>query len=987
MQALFEAIQESCSRTIWSRGVELVRADAVASEGRSGEGLAFRVATKSGLVSPQVVLYVDDEDWECTCNGPDDPCEHVAAAAIALRKSKRSGDAVPEASEQAGRLRYRFVVDGGQLALERDVVVAGEATRLHATLDALAKGRVAGPPIVATPTDVEIERILGPRRMGALPRNSLHRILEKLAGELDAPVDIQLDGAPIEVSNEPVLPIGRVVDAPGGVRLFVEQDPALEHVYRNGAAIVAGQLRPVGESRLDGREREELPRGRFFPTERFPDLVTEVLPALEQRIPVVVETARLPRTASGERPRIRLEVRRDGNALTLLPTLVYGDPPQARIDAGRLVHLRGDMPLRDEGAEASEIARLRDRLGLAPGRRVRLVDQAAVDMARRLDGWRGEVDGGALADFHVAPALEPRLEIDGDRFRLAFEPGAADRGDADDEDVHPFDRQRGGADALSVMRAWREGSTLVPLDGGGFAPLPADWLSRYGDRVADLLEARAANDRIPAYALPDLGRLCEDLDEPPPPDLDRLRPIVDDFDGIPEAKLPEDLRGELRPYQRHGVDWLCFMQKVELGTLLADDMGLGKTLQTLCAIEAPALVVAPTSVLHNWVDEIERFRPALTTCLYHGAQRSLDEQADVTLTSYALLRLDAKTLSQRDWAMVVLDEAQNVKNPDSQVARAAYGLNARFRVALTGTPVENRLDELWSQLHFLNPGLLGGRPDFQSRYARPIGEGDTEVAARLRERIRPFLMRRLKRDVAPELPPRTDVVLHCTLDDEERAVYDAVRAATVSKVVEQLRGGGGVMAALEALLRLRQAACHPALVPGQEATRSSKLDMLRDRLETASAEGHRALVFSQWTALLDLVEPELETAGLDFVRLDGTTRDRRTVVETFQSDSGPPVMLVSLKAGGSGLNLTAADHIFLLDPWWNPAVEDQAADRAHRIGQQKNVIVHRLVSEGTVEERILELHARKRALFEAALGGTGESSGLSRDDLLALLED
>ncbi len=982
MQALFEAIQDACTRTVWSRGVELVRADAVSSEGRSGDGFTFRVATKRGLVSPQVVLYVDDEDWECTCKGQDDPCEHVAAAAIALRKAKRSGEEVPAATEHAGRVRYRFVVDRQELALERDVVARGEATRLTTTLDALAKGRVEGPPIVATPTDVEIERILGPRRMGALPRNSLHRILEMLAGEVDSPTDIQLDGAPIEVSNEPVLPIGRVVDAPGGVRLFVEQDPAIERIYRNGAALVAGQLRPVGESRLDGREREELPRGRFYPTERFPELVTEVLPALEQRIPVEVETARLPRTSTGERPRIRLEVRRDGNALTVMPTLVYGDPPQARVDAGRLVHLRGDMPLRDESAEVSEVARLRDQLGLAPGRRVRLVDQAAVDMARRLGGWRGEIDGGALTDFHVAPALEPRLEIDGDRLRLEFMPGAEDA-----DDVHPLDRQRGGADAGRVLRAWREGSTLVPLDGGGFAPLPADWLARFGSRVADLLEARATNERIPAYALPDLGRLCEDLDEPPPPDLDRLRPIVEDFEGIPEAKLPSDLRADLRPYQKHGIDWLCFMREVELGALLADDMGLGKTLQTLCAIEAPALVVAPTSVLHNWVDEIERFRPALRTCLYHGGQRELDPDADVTLTSYALLRLDAKTLAAREWAMVVLDEAQNVKNPDSQVARAAYSMNARFRVALTGTPVENRLDELWSQFHFLNPGLLGGRPDFQDRYARPIADGDAEVAARLRERIRPFLMRRLKRDVAPELPPRTDVVLHCKLDDEERAVYDAVRAATVSRVVEQLRGGGGVMAALEALLRLRQAACHPSLVPGQEAHRSSKLDLLRSRLETAAAEGHRALVFSQWTSLLDLVEPELNDAGLDFVRLDGTTRDRRSVVETFQGDHGPPVMLVSLKAGGSGLNLTAADHIFLLDPWWNPAVEDQAADRAHRIGQRKNVVVHRLVTEGTVEERILELHARKRALFEAALGGTSQGEGLSRDDLLALLAD
>jgi superfamily II DNA or RNA helicase len=987
MQALFNAIQEACTKTTWSRAVELVRADAVTSEGPVGEGLAFRVAVRGGLASYQPVLYLEDEDWECTCPGQDDACEHVAAAAIALRRARRSGSDVPAAGKKAGRIRYRFVIKGNELALVREVVSEGGDERLNTSIDAIAKGRRSGPALVATPLDTGVERLLGPRKGGPLPRNTLHRVLEALADAGDTPVDVRLGEAPIQVSREPVVPIGRVVDAPGGVRLYVEQDPGIEQVFRNGAALCRGQLRPIGESGLDGREREELPRGRFYPSERFPELVTDVLPDLERRIPIEVATAKLPRTSAGERPRVRIEVHRDGDGLSLLPTLVYGDPPQARVDSGQLVHLRGDLPLRDPAAENAEAARLRERLGLAIGHRRRVSDHEAIAMADRLERWPGEVVGGDHRAFYQAPPLAPLLEIEGDRLRVAFESrGAEDIGG--DGDAAAANVGAGSASADAVIRAWREGASLVALDGGGFAPLPSDWLTRFGDRVADLLAARAAGDRIPAYALPDLGRLCADLDTPPPPDLDRLRPIIDGFEGIPSAPLPEDLRAELRPYQKQGVDWLCFMRDVELGALLADDMGLGKTLQALCAIESPTLVVAPTSVLPNWVDEIERFRPGLSICLYHGGQRELDEDADVTLTSYAILRLDAEKLRAREWATIVLDEAQNVKNPRSQVARAAHGMRARFRLALTGTPVENRLEELWSQFHFLNPGLLGGRPDFQDRYARPIADGDAEVAARLRERIRPFLMRRLKRDVAPELPPRTDIVLHCKLDEDERAVYDAVRAATVSRVVEQLRGGGGgVMAALEALLRLRQAACHPSLVPGQEATRSSKLDLLRDRLETAVAEGHKALVFSQWTGLLDLVEPEMHDAGLNFVRLDGSTRDRRAVVEAFQSKDGPPVMLVSLKAGGSGLNLTAADHIFLLDPWWNPAVEDQAADRAHRIGQTRNVMVHRLVSENTVEERILELHERKRALFEATVGAAGDGEGLSREDLIALLGD
>ena len=441
----------------------------------------------------------------------------------------------------------------------------------------------------------------------------------------------------------------------------------------------------------------------------------------------------------------------------------------------------------------------------------------------------------------------------------------------------------------------------------------------------------------------------------------------------------------MRSYQVRGVDWLILLRELELGALLADDMGLGKTVQALCAIQGPTLIVCPTSVLFNWAEEMQRFRPGLSFSLYHGAGRKLDGKAEVTLTSYAILRLDIDILSERSWQTVVLDEAQNIKNSDSQVARAAYRLNAKFRVALTGTPVENRLEELWSQFHFLNPGLLGGRTHFRNRYARPIAEGDPNSAALLRERIRPFLMRRKKQEVAPELPRLTELVLHCELSDEERAVYNAVRAATVEQVVAQLSEGGNVLAALEALLRLRQAACHVSLVPGQQATGSSKLELLLTRLEQAMADGHKALVFSQWTSLLDLVEPQLNQGEIPFVRLDGSTRDRGSVVKQFQSEDGPPVMLVSLKAGGTGLNLTAADHVFLLDPWWNPAVEDQAAARSHRIGQTRPVVVHRLVARDTVEEGILELHARKRALSEVVLGSTDEAQGLTREDLLALL--
>jgi SNF2 family DNA or RNA helicase len=570
-------------------------------------------------------------------------------------------------------------------------------------------------------------------------------------------------------------------------------------------------------------------------------------------------------------------------------------------------------------------------------------------------------------------------------FDVIFE--HADEVDGEETTTNSSSKKR--ADAATVIRAWRDGLDLVPLEGGGWAPLPAGWLEQHGHRVADLLAARdATTKKLATAALPDLGALCEALDVPKPLGVEKLAPLVKDFAGIPHVKLPADLDASLRHYQEIGVDWLSFLRDAELGAVLADDMGLGKTLQTICAMRGRTLVVSPKSVVYNWADEIARFRPNLRTAIYHGAERELDRTADVTLTTYAVLRLDVDHLAEEEWDVVVLDEAQAIKNETSQTARAAFQLRGKFRVALSGTPVENRLEELWSIMHFANPGLLGGRSDFQERYNGPIASGEANAAKRLRAKIRPFVLRRMKREVLPELPPRSEAVLHVELDETERSIYDAVRVATKKDVAAKLAqgGGGSVLVALEALLRLRQAACHAELVPGQHATSSSKIERLLEALEEAASDGHKALVFSQWTGLLDLVEPHLQNAGIRFTRLDGSTRDRGAVVNEFQSEAGPPVMLVSLKAGGTGLNLTAADHVFLLDPWWNPAVEDQAADRAHRIGQDRPVMVYRMVAKDTVEERIFALQAKKRALADVALGDADHAGGITKDELLALLD-
>jgi superfamily II DNA or RNA helicase len=965
--ATFEAVRRACSPVLWSRGVELVRSDAVVGERSDADELAVRVATRGGMIARTVRLFVDDAQWECSCGAP--VCEHAAAAVIAVKRAQDEGRPLASRAEAMGAVAYRFSRAPDGLALTRGIQVGAAFHPFEATLAALSSGRVPAPPFTARQDDLAAELALGTHRRGAVPRAIVAKLLRALA-RCDG---VTLDGVPVTTSSVPVGPRVAVEDQGDGFRAVLEDDPDVTEVFRNGIALCGAALRPVAEPKLTGREHHELSAGRHFGPDAWGELVAEILPSLRGRVAVDVRTSRLP-ALERVAPRIAVETRTDGAALAVLAVLVYGDPPQARVDGGRLVHLRGALPLRDERAEQREVRQLAARLGLAPGVATTVTGADAVALVAKLTAWSGEVRGEGRERFALAAPIVPDVRV--------HEDGGLDVLFAS-EGLRGSTPRR--ADPGDVLTAWRRGDSVVPLTGGGYAPLPLDWLSRFGERIADLLAARdEAGTIAPALAL-DLARLASDLDQPPPRSIAALAPLVHGFGGLEEPELPSDLTATLRPYQARGVAWLAFLRDAGLGALLADDMGLGKTLQALCALRGRTLVVAPTSVVHNWSDEIRRFRPALRPCVYHGPRRALDPAADVTVTSYALLRLDEAILTDREWDTVVLDEAQLIKNPESQVAQAAFRLTAGWRVTLSGTPIENRLDELWSQMHFLNRGLLGGRRDFQDRYARPIADGVAAAAARLRERIRPFVLRRVKRDVAPELPPRTDAVLYCTLGEAERQVYDAVRAATLDEVVAKLREGGGVLAALEALLRLRQAACHPALVPGQTAETSAKVERLRMSVETIAAEGNKALVFSQWTSFLDLIEPHLRAAGIAFARLDGATADRAGVVAEFQQASGPPVLLISLKAGGTGLNLTAADHVFLMDPWWNPAVEDQAADRAHRIGQDRPVMVYRLVAEDTVEERILLLQSAKRGIADAALGDAARAASLTRDDLLSLL--
>jgi SNF2 family DNA or RNA helicase len=657
-----------------------------------------------------------------------------------------------------------------------------------------------------------------------------------------------------------------------------------------------------------------------------------------------------------------------GERLTVIPHLVYGAPPIAEIRGNHVEHLSTrEVPIRDPLEEARLSRELIADLHLKLNEAKVFSGEGAIRFVERMDGW--DTYGGGDSVFTPASSLVPSVELANGSL-----------------DVH-FMTPNGAAKASmeQVLKSWRSGGSFVPLVGGGWGRIPAQWLREHADTINRLLAARGDKEGLPARLLPDVAEVCESIGVPVPEYFARLKAALSDISTIPDAKLPGDLTAELRPYQRIGVNWLAFSREHGFGALLADDMGLGKTLQAMCIVNRRSLVVVPTSVLYSWQDQLRRFRPGLSFCIYHGPNRKLDSHADVVLTTYALLRLDIDALEAVEWDTIVLDEAQTIRNPDSQVARAAHRLKGRFKVTLSGTPVENSLQDLWSQFHFINPGLLGTRSEFEERFAERIEDGDVEAGLALRKRVQPFILRRMKRDVAKDLPPKTEVVLECELSEQERLLYESILGASRQEIVDRMAGGESVFSVLEALLRLRQACCHAALLPGQSADTSSKVELLLESLESSLAQGHRALVFSQWTSLLDLIEPHLRDRSMTFSRIDGSTTNRAGIVEAFQRDDGPSVMLLSLKAGGLGLTLTAADHVYIVDPWWNPAVEDQAGDRAHRIGQENPVIIHRLVARDTLEERILMLQARKRELLGAAVGEGGAVS-LSRDEVLELIQ-
>ncbi len=804
-----------------------------------------------------------------------------------------------------------------------------------------------------------------------------------------APWDLHLEVAPDEAARgytaSASLRRGDEQMALGGIDLmlpagFVFSGGRAGRLAHPGAFAWISELRRGGPISVPASEAEEWLAGLV----RLPALPSLALPP----------ELRYEEVAASPSPRLAVRAApRERHAQVLWGALSF-DYAGVLVDAGapgRGRFQRGERRLivRDAAAEQRAESRLLE-LGFRPTAAPhhgtpawelppKLLPRATRDLVR--EGWRVEAEGRL---YRSPGAVTVQVATRIDWFELS---GAVSFGDA-------------SASLPAVLAAARRGDTVVALGDGTFGVLPEEWLARYG-----LLAGLGTHDgdRL-RFARSQAGLLDALLDSQPGASWDegfaQARQALERFAGVAPADPPAGFHGVLRDYQRDGLGWHTFLQQFGFGGCLADDMGLGKTVQVLALLLArrresagPSLVVVPKSLVFNWKQEAARFAPELRVLDHTGAGRAEPGDHyrgyDLVLTTYGTLRRDAAALSGFAFDYVILDEAQAIKNAATATAKAARLLRGAHRLALSGTPVENHLGELWSLFEFLNPGMLGASSAFRHRSAE-LRNPSAETRALLAEGLRPFVLRRTKEQVVRELPPKLEQTLYCDLEAPQRAAYDQIlshyRRSLLARVERDGLGRSKIMV-LEALLRLRQAACHIGLIDRARAGEpSAKLDVLLARLTEVIEGGHKALVFSQFTRFLAIVRDRLDREHVPYAYLDGRTHDRAARVAAFEQDPDCRLFLVSLKAGGLGLNLTAADYVFLLDPWWNPAVEAQAIDRTHRIGQVRPVFAYRLIARDTVEEKVLALQESKRSLAESII--TADNSlirTLTREDLALLL--
>ena len=552
-----------------------------------------------------------------------------------------------------------------------------------------------------------------------------------------------------------------------------------------------------------------------------------------------------------------------------------------------------------------------------------------------------------------------------------------------------------------VKKALANKQQFVPLQDGSLGILPEEWINKYS-LLFRVGEGKSEKMKLSRYHFSVIEELYDNRNEEELFfQLEERYEKLKDFKSIEQVDAPKHLQSTLRPYQTSGFQWLNYLHTVKWGGILADDMGLGKTIQALSFVhhikqttgKLTALVVCPTTLMYNWENEIKKFTPTLTYYIHHGSIRDkadvMKPKMDIIITTYGTLRSDIKSFVEPDFDYIILDESQAIKNPSSKVTKAASLLKAKSRLCLSGTPLQNNTFDIFAQMNFLNPGMLGSMEFFKQEFAVPIDKfGEKEQKEHLRRLLFPFILRRTKEQVAKDLPDKTEMILFCEMGDEQRKIYEAFRNDFRDKilgVVEAQGIGKSQLTILQGLMKLRQICDSPAIMKDDEKfpNVSIKLDELVREI-TENISDHKALVFSQFLGMLALIRERLEEMGVKYQYFDGSTSaiDRQVAIDGFQNDEECRVFLISLKAGGVGLNVTAADYVYIVDPWWNPAVEQQAIDRTHRIGQTKNIFAYRMICKDTVEDKILKLQEKKKALAaDLITDDTAFVKNLTKEDL------
>lgn len=928
MKELYDEMRECSDKKTWSRGLELSRQNSIYVVGYSGQIRNFVVREQAKAVDYAIGLNPVDLDWSCTCLEAESPCSHAVAALLAWRQ-EGEGRSIPNLHDAKWSLSYKMESTRGALHLKRFLVRKEESRPLEVSLASIKSLDLAGAEVSVMNADFELERLL------VLETAESHRlsvaqfpVLKELEIKFKEQV-VHFDSSPRGV---------RLVIRKEGGGIFIKLENE-EGVFFDNFFFLNSTFFPLVKVPFSITDEQILRIGKYLGAKEAIEFLGQKLSRLKLVMPVlneVSEPVRMPAT-------IALQSWEEDSCLCYRFLLAYGDPVSAWLEGDELKILDKKIPIRSRDDELKALVEFERATGRSLNRTYRTAIPEAFDDAKRLFATRYPLLGHAVEDFANIKDVMPQLICQADRFAIS---------------IH------GNVFSLSQIKASRDSGGAVRLAEGSWCQISSSWFEGEGRKILEILLMNG--DKVTKGGILSLNKSLSFQDKAS--DFYQLTLDWDkDFSLFPSPI-------ELRPYQVEGAKWLSKLQNLKLGGILADEMGLGKTYQTLLSMQTPSLVVAPTSLLGNWVREAKLARPDLKVGVMHGPSRNWDIPLDIYITSYGTVRSDIDRIKKINFKTSVLDEAQNIKNPQARMSVACFEISSDSRIALSGTPFENSAVDLWSLMNYCMPGLLGNFDYFKTHFSK---SGD---AARLKENISPFLLRRLKSDVGKDLPEKSVQIVRCTMESDQKDFY----LSLLDKIRSELAGSEATMSILTGLLRLRQAACDPFLVDSTTSASSAKLEYLVASLQEIHQNGQAALIFSQWTGLLDRLESKLGAMGLNWSRLDGTTVDREGAVSEFMT-AKTNFFLISLKAGGTGLNLTRADHVFILDPWWNPAVEEQAIARTHRMGRSDKVFVHRLVCEDTVEEKIVDLQMDKTEQARFFLEDSDLSSQLKLADLKNLL--